>query len=51
MCSHGKRARLGALGVGWVRMLRAVKDDQATLENEVGNWDDAHSRGALSHLL
>jgi hypothetical protein len=25
MCSRGTRARLGALGVGWVRMLRAVK--------------------------
>ena len=24
-CSPGTRARLGALGVGWVRMLRAVK--------------------------
>ena len=29
MCSHGKRARLGAFGVGWVRMLRTVKNSLA----------------------
>ena len=30
LCSPGTRARLGALGVGRVRMLRAVKDNLAT---------------------
>jgi len=29
MCTPGTRARLSALGVGWVRMLRAVKDSLA----------------------
>ncbi len=30
LCSHGARARVGALGVGRVRMLRAAEGASAT---------------------
>src|SRR4029077_8884611 len=42
MCSPGTRARLGALGVGRVKMVRAIEDQSAPLplkENERA-WRD-----------
>ncbi len=44
LCSPGTRVRLGALGVGWVRMLRAVKGSlghspkERWREMEVPRW-------------
>ena len=35
LCSPGTRARLGALGVGRVRMSRAVEDQSAPIPEEI----------------
>ncbi len=44
MCSPGTRARLGALGVGRVRMSRAV---ESSLGHSLSRWLEQQSGGSL----